>query len=388
MSLPNQFENKIDSFISLQCTAISALSSNDIISMIDAETLQKIKIKDSHPYFQAYSICHEGISTPTVLGDTARPINWLRDAVQSIKKTVVKGVKFFLGHNEDNSTSNREALGEIVADTQQEIDGVLHHIVIGYFPDKNRVQNLDICSQEADWNLFETAGKWFAGNIKKLTGIALSNSSLDAPAFSGAKRLGMVQAFNIGNDDKNNNKQGSIGNMPNDLTVIPFSELVAEVKRRNTFPTQIFTLDEIKKDREIVPFFEKLNVLEKDVTTKEKSLKDLEAEKKSLSKQIESITAKDKLQKILKDGSLIKVTEKQKNFILDNFTSIDDTSDDSFKKLIENKIEERKKFLKSEGISEDDSHNTATTGNTVPPNGGDFTKAANNPLLEEDFEST
>jgi hypothetical protein len=165
------------------------------MALIDNDTITKIKATDPHPFFQAYSICHEGTSQPSILGDTARPIHWTRAAVQSIKNIILKGIKFFKGHNADNSTENRESLGEIVANTERELDGKLHHIAIGYFPNKEKVSDSDICSQEANWNLFEQAGHWFAGTIDKLTGIALSNSKVDKPAFADAKRLGMVQAF-------------------------------------------------------------------------------------------------------------------------------------------------------------------------------------------------
>jgi cation transport regulator len=188
---------KIKAFLSLQCLKLSSLSSDDILALVDPQTISRIKAMDAHPFFQAYSICHEGVSQPTILGEKSKPIHWTRAAVESIKNVVRKGIKFFRGHNKDNATEGREALGEIVADTQKEIDGKLHHVVIGYFPDKAKVADADVCSQEADWNLIDYAGKCIADTMRKLTGIALSNSSVDKPAFEGAVRLGMVQAFDI-----------------------------------------------------------------------------------------------------------------------------------------------------------------------------------------------
>jgi len=535
----------IRAYLSLQCLS-SSLSSSEIMALIDNDTITKIKATDPHPFFQAYSICHEGTSRPSILGDTARPIHWTRAAVQSIKNIILKGIKFFKGHNADNSTENRESLGEIVASTEREINGKLHHIAVGYFPNKEKVSDSDICSQEANWNLFEQAGHWFAGTIDKLTGIALSNSKVDKPAFADAKRLGMVQAFvlqgggpgsgrkpygkksdteskedveksikatdNIGNveskagyvsisktsdtviDDEGEESQGDeyleidlvytkpeyrgqgyaekmldksldvaektgldiklvalpkdaktsqsrlvdfytsmgfsstdeqggsgiimsydghnarerlrgsrkkiraqafnaiqgdenkdkkdIGNMPEELKTVPFAELVTELKRRNTFPTQVFSLDEIKKDREISPIFEKLDKLEKDIQVKDKSLNDLEEEKKTLSKQINSVTAKDRLVKILDENKLIPTTDKQRKFIKERFKNIEDTSDEGLKKYIQSEIDERKRILDIEGIPEKEND----TGNTKTPT-GDMTKAENNPLLEEDFNA-
>jgi hypothetical protein len=367
----------IRAYLSLQCLS-SSLSSSEIMALIDNDTITKIKATDPHPFFQAYSICHEGTSQPSILGDTARPIHWTRAAVQSIKNIILKGIKFFKGHNADNSTENRESLGEIVASTEREIGGKLHHIAVGYFPNKEKVSDSNICSQEANWNLFEQAGHWFAETIDKLTGIALSNSKVDKPAFADAKRLGMVQAFTAEEGDKNN----KAGDAKMDLNTVPFSELVTEVKRRNTFPTQIFSLDEIKKDREIIPFFEKLEKLEKEITAKDKSLKDLEVEKTTLSKKIESVTVKDKLAKILTDNKLVTVTDTQRKFIEKRFKGIEDTSDEGIKKYIESEIVEYKSMIEILGAPKDEIvSNDDTTSVT------DATKAKNNPLLEEDFNA-
>jgi hypothetical protein len=532
----------IRAYLSLQCLS-SSLSSSEIMALIDSDTISRIKAVDPHPFFQAYSICHEGTSQPSILGDTARPIHWTRAAVQSIKNIILKGVKFFKGHNADNSTDKRESLGEIVASTEREIGGKLHHIAVGYFPNKEKVSDSDICSQEANWNLFEQAGHWFAGTIDKLTGIALSNSKVDKPAFADAKRLGMVQAFVLqgggpgsgrkpeggnsevkstvtlinvddlnfreteqnrkntfdddimqdpdnwatpivgindsgnrsiidghnraayckengiseipyteiskknyeslkskGYDDMeivsgilhyadtnrhsadhsfdidtsffdnqfpgsslsekgieiekylNNNmqaftaeegdKNNKAGDAKMDLNTVPFSELVTEVKRRNTYPTQIFSLDEIKKDREILPILDKLEKLEKEITAKDKSLKDLEAEKTTLSKKIESVTAKDKLAEILTAKKLITVSDKQKVFIEKRFKGIEDLSDEGFKKYIESEINEYKAMVEILGAPTDEIvSNDDTTSAT------DATKAKNNPLLEEDFNA-
>src|SRR5512138_237980 len=97
----------------VHCFKVPSISPNEILSLIPESVLSEIRQKDAHPLFQAYSFCHEGTSQPRIIGDTAKPIHWLRTAIQSIKGKVSKGIKFFLGHNEDNSTDNRESLGEI-----------------------------------------------------------------------------------------------------------------------------------------------------------------------------------------------------------------------------------------------------------------------------------
>ena len=197
--------------VTLVCYKIQAFSNNEILSLIPPETLSQIKSKDPHPYFQAYSICHEGISTPSIIGDTSKPIHWTRRAVQSLKSIILKGVKFFKGHNADNSTTGRQVLGEVVANVEQEINGVLHHVVVSYHsPEvKEEVKKYDICSQEAIWNLFDQAGQVIADTVDKITGIALGSSDTEQPAFTGARRLASVQAFTQGEDMDDFTKAGS-----------------------------------------------------------------------------------------------------------------------------------------------------------------------------------
>jgi len=175
---------------------LQAFSQNEILELIDPAVLQEIKAKDEHPFFQMYSICHEGNSKPKIIGeDNKTPMTWTRKAIQSIKNVIKRGINFFKNHNEDNSTNNRPSLGEIVGYTEKMIDGVLHGLTIGYFPPDKReeAKKLDICSQESVWNFIENSGQLIADSIESLTGIALSDSKEDTPAFAGAKRLGMVQ---------------------------------------------------------------------------------------------------------------------------------------------------------------------------------------------------
>lgn len=189
--------------ISLIALKIQSFSENEIMDMIDKNTLEEIKAKDPHPFFQLYSICHEGESRPKIVGETNRPpMLWTRKAIQSIAGVIKKGINFFLGHNADNSTNNRDSFGEIVGYAEKEIKGNLHSLVVGYFPPDKRdeAKKLDICSQESEWTFIEEAGKLVADSIQVLTGIALSNSEKDTPAFAGAKRLGIVQCFK----DENN----------------------------------------------------------------------------------------------------------------------------------------------------------------------------------------
>jgi hypothetical protein len=367
-------KKSIQSFITLS-SSIQALAGIDIMSLVPKATIDAIKERDPHPFLQAYSICHEGISAPTILGDTARPIHWTRAAIQSIKKTVLRGVKFFLGHNADNSTDDRESLGEVVWDGQKEIDGVLHHVVVGYFPDSTKVANQDICSQESEWSFSDVAGAWFAETLHKVTGIALSSSASDRPAFAGAIRLGMVQALDMESEQEKLNKEKIM-----DITTVPFGELVQEMKRRNTFPHQLFTLEDLKDDRE----FSKL-ITEKDELTRKLAIKDDEFKKLNDAKVAQERamamgTAKDRFVKVV--DSMV-LTPKQKQFVKNSFpTSMDDASDVAIQRLIASKLEDFKVAVQTFDIKDE----LPAQGTQEPSDSEDFTKAAANPLLEEDLQ--
>lgn len=372
----------------LQCLRIQALTDNEILSLIPADVLSGIKAKDPHPFFQAYSICHEGVSTPTLLGDTSRPIHWTRRAVQSIKNVITKGIKFFLGHNDDNSTAGRRELGEIVASFDKELDGVLHHVAISYHSPEVReeVKKYDICSQEAEWNFFDVAGHMVADAVDKITGIALSSSDIDKPAFVGAKRLGMVQAFGVENPNKNNEGE------PKKMT---FEELKAEIKKMNVWPSQLYSLEDIKEDRKFAPVFTEAETLKTQVKTKDEEIKQLKTSQEELSKKSQQSTAKQRLISLIEKGD-IKLTDKQKEYVkgitdkFDNFSKyLTDYSDDGLKNFINQKLTDDFPLVTALTGNNGQSNNqqqqtTSGQSTTVDPN--DATKKANNPLLAEDIQ--
>lgn len=176
---------------------IHSFNQDKIIELIPQNVYDKIIEKDPHPFFAVYSICHEGVSSPVILNEGPKKIAWPRKAIQSIKNLYIKGVRLFKGHNKDSSHSGRKVIGRVIHSFEKEIEGKLHHIVITYHPPKyrNEVKDLDVCSQESEWNFFDYAGQLVAESIEKLTGIALANSKEQIPAFAEAKRLGYIQAF-------------------------------------------------------------------------------------------------------------------------------------------------------------------------------------------------
>jgi len=373
--------------ISLQATVYNGLSKDEILDLIPPDSLAKIKEKDAHPYFQAYSFCHEGVSTPRIIGESARPIRWIKKAVQSIAAKIKNGIKFFMGHNADNSVENREVLGEIVANTQRNINGALHHIAIGYFPNREIVENLDICSHEGDWSFYEENGELIADRLVDLTGIALESSDNERPAFAGAVRLGSVQAF-----ENEITRENKMSNEPTNLSAISFDELKQEMKRRMTFPSQLYGIDEIKADANFKAVFDESETLKKTVEEKDAEIKKLKDAEATLLKQTNKTTAKNRLSNIIDKGET-KYTALQKKFIEDELTDgaidkMESGSDEELANFINEKLNDFNRIAKydylklSEDTVTDNSSDAVVTGDGSEV---DFTRANNNEFLQEDF---
>lgn len=326
-------------YVRLICEEIQAFSSNDILEMIDPDDLEKIKQKDPHPYFKAFVLAHEGISSPRFVGDTLNTeIIWPAKAIQSMKNFIKKGIKFFKGHNKDNSISNREALGKIVATKEMIIKNKLSNVVVGYFPSdkKEEIKKMNICSMEALWNFIKRGGKIIADSLKELTGVALGNSINKKPAFEGARELGFVQAF-----------ENIKGEQEMEIT---FNDVETFVKQRNVYPSQLYSFEQIKADRVFIPEFNEIESREKDLKQKlETSEKEKESAIKGKEKSDLSLlkfTSKDKISEIIKkatEGKSSDYKNKFEKFVLKKSESWDKFDDESIIKnitLIQNDLNE------------------------------------------------
>lgn len=450
---------------------IRSFSQDKIIELIPQHIYDKIIEKDPHPFFAVYSICHEGISSPIILGTDEKPkkISWPRKAIQSIKNIYLKGVKLFKGHNKDNSHSGRRVIGRVIHSFQKEIEGKLHHMVVTYHSPKVRdeVKDLNVCSQEGEWNFFELAGQLIADSIEKLTGIALANDKEQTPAFAEAKRFGYIQAFdsfgksgsgqggiymakkkqptdqdvdNIfdQNDDldtdqqqdndgdqsqpqfdpqeyqefldfqkfqKFQKQQNGRKQRRNDYPYYPpyqdfqrnrnrddidrqkqkpdnktltYEQLKKEAIRMKVMPSQLFSVDDLKADREFNPFFNELEMAKEDLEKQNRTIEELMREK-------ELGTAEGRIKTLIGDE---KLPEPIFNFILSQFEkdkeNIEDLTDQGLKTFVKQKTElfqETAKIVNPEYDIKKNSGDNKTQGDV-----NDYTKAAGNELLDEDVE--
>jgi hypothetical protein len=337
--------------IYIQCFTL-AMSASDIIKNIPENIYNKIKQKNPHPYFQAYSIIQDGTSNPKDINDnTYKPIEWGKEVISKVKGIIKKGLQFFIGHNKDNSTEGRKSIGEVVSDFSKKIGDKLHHIVIGYFPDRSEAQKYDVCSIEANIITEEYPNLSIAKKIQDITGIALGNSQVDKPAFAGAVRLGTVQAFGDNDPDPDPDLDPDPDppkkNIRKEIPMT-FEEIKQAVKSMNIFPNQLFTEDDLKGDNVFGRLFTENEKLKTENQEHKTKISEKEEEIKTLNRNISEADAHNKLENILStfESDNKKLTDLQKNFINKRFDpkSLEEISDEKITDFVNTSLKEYPEF--------------------------------------------
>lgn len=241
--------------------------------------------------------------------------------IRRIAEKIKEGTKFFLGHGATNDTEGRESVGEIVASFVKEVGGRLSHIIVGHFPNEEKVKDMDVCSMEAD---IYTDTDNIVGDVNEISGIALGSSDKENPAFPGALRLGTVQCFD---------ESGQNSRMKEKDMALTFEEIKTAVRQMNIYPHQLFDMEDIKNDRTFSKVFTDGEILkiENEKLKKEKS--EIETKSKEAIRQLDVSSAAAKLNTFMED-----LTDKQKKFITKLFKpeSIEKLDDDGIKEFVEN----------------------------------------------------
>ena len=368
--LVSQQKQNIKSFLWLDAK-IQAFSQSDIISRIPQNILDEIKTKDPHPYFQMYSVAHEGTFTPKLEGKNSYPITWTKAAIKSIKNVIQKGIKFFNGHNEKMDNPDKQVLGEMVYSFEEEFDGLLHHCAIGYFPPETReiAKSKDICSQESKWNIIKFGENAIADICDAFKGIALASSKENKPAFYGTKKLAEIQAFeNI--PPVGETKSGEDLKEKKQMT---FAELKTEIKNLNVMPHQLFTLDEIKDDKEFGKAYEEIKAKDTEIQAKIKELEDFKTKNGELNRSIQLQSAKGVLSDLCKEN---KLTDNITKFVNEMYEANKDKLEDLSNEGLKSFVESQTKIYQLA--------NNTTQENTQTLPTGDDVNEDKNPLLKDD----
>lgn len=321
------------------------LTPEEMKKSIPPEVRKKIQGKG---ILQAYTVAHEGRSQPKVLGEGTKPLHWTKAVVRRLADNIQAGAKFFIGHGKSNSHDGRREVGEVLSSFVKEIKGKLSNIVIGWFPEKNAVAEMDVCSIEASVDVDETNS--YVDDVNEVSAIALGASAVDSPAFPGAMRLASLQCFE--EEPKKNNP----GEGDEDMA-ITFRDVQDFIKERNVFAHQLYKESDLRNDREFAPLFSDSEEKDKKITNLEKQVEEQKKINKDIDSKAKVALAKDRFDKLAPKD----LTTKQKAFIDSRFNpeKVADMSDDEIKEYFENERKDFAETAKLFGVTE-----SAQSGNS------------------------
>lgn len=335
----------------------------EIKKLVPPEILQKYQGKG---VLQAYILAQEGMSQPKVLGQGGQSLRWPKRVIEKLKEKIKSGTKFFVDHGIDNSHEGRTAIGEAITSAVKDIRGKLSTVVIGHFPDKEKVQNLDICSLETN---VETLGEQddIVNDVDDISGIALGSSLTTSPAFPGAKRLATIQCF-----DENqhiNNPDGEKSNPGEGDEKMNFEDVKKAIRDMNIFPWQIFSEEDMRKDKVFGKILDERDKLSEEKKSLIEDLEKTKKESETAIKESQKSSARTRLKETLPEG----LTEKQTKYIVDNFDpeKIEDLSEEGIKQYVDEAQKDYTKLAKMfgvvEGGGESKNENESSNGSQTEP---------------------
>lgn len=321
-----------------------AMNEDEVKRSLPAEVLEKIKGKKA----VAYIVAEEGDSHPRVIGEGPKLLRWPRAVIRRIAESVKAGTKFFDRHNRDNSHEGRPSLGEIVGSFTRTIGDKLQAIAVGIL-DQER-PDLDVCSIEADVNVNDEG---LVGDVESVTGVALSSSDKDSPAFPGAQRLAVLQCFEGLEESGLDHKTGETGKPGEGVKTmeIKMEDVKTFIKDHNVFPRQIFSMDDLKNDREFGPVLKEGIDAKAELDTTKKKLEEVEKASAEAIRKTSEATARTQFEKLIPEGA----TEKQKAFYKKRFdpSKLEKLDDASLKAHVENEAKEYAEYAKTFGVIEE-----------------------------------
>lgn len=266
---------------------------------------------------------------------------------------ILPGTKLFARHNADNSTKGRPNVGSVLSTVTKDLNGKLRAISVACMSREDAEVN-DVCSVEAQ--VIEVDG--MVSDIEAVSGIAVSNSKIDQPAFKSAKRMAMVQAFEKPQEEVHKNRSGEddMDVTLKDLMGVPITLIKQAVAERQMHPNQLFEVGDLEKDREFGPLLEKGKKAETELAdTKTK----LDAKTKENTEAVRK-SQEEGAQKLFKDLLPEGTTEQQEKFLSKMFnpSELKEINKESITKFIE---DGKKEYAEYAGIfgKEDTSDGTS-----------------------------
>jgi len=293
-------------------------------------------------------------------------LTWTKAIIHRLSQKIKQGTKFFIQHGiNSNSHEGRESVGEVLTSFVKDIGGKLSNVIIGHFPNSDKVKESDVCSMEADIETYNN----IVDDINNVSGIALGNSDIESPAFPGALRLNTVQCFG----DILTKKEGAII-MP-ELTreeiirTLTFHEIKDAIKNKNAFPWQLFTVEEMKDDKTFGKIFEQNSILQTDNERLKKENEKIQEDSKDAVRATAISNANLALEDLMQKG----FTELQRTFIKSRFKpeTLEELDEPGLKDYLENEKKVFSDTVKLLGSTE--SGTLKSTNETSDKNEGDKT---------------
>lgn len=173
----------------------------------------------------AYVVAHEGEATPhspSEGGGVSIRLGTL--AVRAVAAAVRRGLSVFAGHGQ----TARRKIGEVVSVFCQKIDGKLCAVVLTKMPRPVRS-----VSMEADLVVDEDGDVTDVRRVSAIAGL-----DKERPGFPGALKVGEVYCLD--------GTEYSVSH--SEETTMTMSEIRQGIKELNVAPSQVFSLDDLKRD--------------------------------------------------------------------------------------------------------------------------------------------
>jgi len=215
------------------------LAKREILEMVPADTISRLKETDSKPEFKVFCVGHEGVAKAQELSFGTRVVkayHYVKNMIFKMGEKLAFGTPCFNGHGETNSHAGREKIGEVVGKSVKMIGDKLSTLAVTYIYPQFRKLDLDIASIETNVEYIpKGVSSGDVIDIDKITGIALGSSKVNAPAFPGATALGVIQAFS--KESQFNRKSGE--------DKMDKADILEGIKELGLKITDIFTSEEI-----------------------------------------------------------------------------------------------------------------------------------------------
>lgn len=224
----------------LSAQQVQAATQIELNEVVDPLVIKHIKENDPNPEIRLYSIGHEGKSNLHLPGIGNATFTWIQAAVRAIADKLKLGTAVFDRHDPDtNLHEGRTQIGQVVGKMVKQIGDRLSTLAAIHIYPQFKSRPLDVASIEADIEFGHDEHIAWPTNINSVSGIALSNSSIDSPGFPGATLLGAVQAY----------VQAFAGEFgDNKMNQSDVKAAIAELKLS---PSDLFSVEEVVGDKKV-----------------------------------------------------------------------------------------------------------------------------------------